>query len=181
MNITYRKLTGPEEAQKYREIRLECLKHYPQSFASSYEDQSALSQLVFEKHILENNQNQFVVGAFDQDQLIGISAFAREPKAKRAHEGSIIQVYIKPAYQGKQIGKHLLSQVIKAAFAITEIEQLIISAGNENKGALRLYEHLGFEQYGVHKHYMKIADGQYHDITFMYLNKSTFLKNESDG
>jgi len=181
MNINYRKLTTPEEAQKYREIRLECLQNYPQSFASSFENQSKLTELAFEKYILDHNPANFVVGAFDGDQLIGISAFAQEPKAKRAHEGSVIQVYIKPTYQGKQIGKHLLNYVIQAAFALPAIEQLIISAVNENKGALRLYEQLGFEAYAIHKHYMKTSDGQYYDVTFMHLDKSKFLKNEKNG
>ncbi|HAS47616.1 MAG TPA: GNAT family N-acetyltransferase [Microscillaceae bacterium] len=181
MDIDFRRLTTQEDAQKYREIRLECLKNYPQSFASSYENQSKLAELVFEKYILENNPANFVVGAFDGDQLIGISAFAQEPKAKRAHEGSIIQVYIKATYQGRHIGKDLLNFVIQAAFEIPTIEQLIISAVTENKGALHLYQHLGFEPYGTHKHYMKTSDGQYYDVTFMYLDKSTFLKNEKNG
>ncbi len=178
MEITYKKLDTSEEAQKYREIRLECLQKYPQSFASSYEQQVQLPQLDFEKYIIANDAAHFVMGAFDQAQLAGITAFAREPKAKRAHEGSIIQVYTKPAYQGKQIGRNLLYHTIQAAFAISGVEQLIISAVTNNQGALYLYQNLGFEPYATHKHYMKTTDGQYHDATFMYLNKAMFFKHE---
>ena len=94
MDIIYRRLK-PTESLIYRELRLECLKNHPESFGSSYESQATLSQLAYEKFIKESNPQQFVVGAFAQDQLIGICAFAQELKTKRAHEGTIIQVYVK--------------------------------------------------------------------------------------
>ena len=48
MDIIYRKLAAAD-SKTYREIRLEGLKLDPESFGVSFEEQSNLSKLMFEK------------------------------------------------------------------------------------------------------------------------------------
>lgn len=177
MDINYRKLK-PSESLIYRALRLECLKNHPESFGSSYETQATLPQLAYEKFIKESNPQQFVVGAFDQEQLIGICAFAQEFKTKRTHEGTIIQVYVKSGYRGRQVGRHMLAYIIGKAFALPKIEQLNISVSTQNKNALKLYQQLGFEEFGVHKNYLKYGE-QYFDVSFLQMRKTAYLSGSN--
>ena len=85
MKISYRKL-GSAETRQYREIRLESLKLHPESFGSTFEEQSKLPKLMFEKALEQPVDDRFVIGAFDQKVLIGICGFI--PSAENLPSGS---------------------------------------------------------------------------------------------
>ncbi|MEO1435774.1 MAG: GNAT family N-acetyltransferase, partial [Bacteroidota bacterium] len=70
-NIRYRRL-APSDSKAYRAIRLESLQTYPNSFGSSYTDQVQKDKLAFERYIETSASSHFIVGAFQNNQLIGI-------------------------------------------------------------------------------------------------------------
>ncbi|MCB0383062.1 MAG: GNAT family N-acetyltransferase, partial [Psychroserpens sp.] len=107
MDIDIRKL-HPNESHSYRELRLECLKNFPQNFTSNYEDEKAKDVLFFQPYIEHSNPNNFVVGAFHNNHLIGISGFKRYEADKINHIGIIIQVYVNPEYQAKSVGLNIV-------------------------------------------------------------------------
>lgn len=173
--MVYRKIQAGESLL-YREIRLECLKKHPESFGSSYETQAALPQLAFEQFIEQQTPGKFIVGAFDQDKLIGIGGFSQETKPKLAHQGTVVQVYVQSGFRGQKIGYHLLLTTLKEAFAIPAIEQIIISVFTTNASAYKLYTHLGFKEFALHKRYLKVND-HYHDLRLMMIERDNWLKN----
>ena len=65
LEITYRNLNFTDK-EKYREIRLECLKNYPQNFGTLYEDEINSNSLKFDKVILQNHETDFLFGAFKE-------------------------------------------------------------------------------------------------------------------
>ena len=71
MEIEIRKLL-PNESLLYRKLRLECLKHYPNHFTSNYQDEKKKDKLLFQPFIERANKDNFVVGAFQNKELIGI-------------------------------------------------------------------------------------------------------------
>ena len=96
MEIAYRRLDRADAAQ-YRAIRLESMKAHPESFGSGYEQQSKLPKLMFEKALEQPMDDRFLIGAFDQHELIGICGFVplASFQPELAGVGEIIQVYVR--------------------------------------------------------------------------------------
>jgi ribosomal protein S18 acetylase RimI-like enzyme len=149
MKISYRKLESAD-AGLYRAIRLESLKLHPDSFGSSYEEQRKLPKLMFEKALESPVDARFVMGAYDQGELIGICGFvplvADDYQALRP-AGTLIQMYVKPAYRGRKIGLGLVKALMHEAFSLPNIEQVVLEVKEGNMGAIRVYEQAGFLTY----------------------------------
>ena len=169
MNISYRRLE-PKDSKDYRTIRLECLEKYPENFGTKLEEERDKPKLAFETFIEEKTPDKFIFGAFDGEKLIGICGFAREPRIKTAHIGTIVQMFVKPEYSGKGIGLELLNTVKNEAFKIPGIEQLMLGVVMTNKSANVIYEKAGFQQYGLHERYFKEGN-KYFDQRLMILYK----------
>lgn len=169
MPISFRQL-GKDDALLYRKIRLECLKNFPDNFGSTFEEESRIERLKFEIFLSEENTDNFMFGAFDGENLIGICGFSREPRNKTRHRGEIVQMYVNPAFAGQNIGFDLLQRTIEKALANSEIEQIILSVVAENKGANKLYEKIGFVQYGFINNYFKEGE-KYWNQRFMVLER----------
>ena len=106
MKFSYRKL-ATVESKAYREIRLESLKAQPESFGSSFEVQSKLPKLMFEEVLERPFDDRFVVGAFDQDALVGVCGFvpfALEGFQEFKNVGTLIQMFVKPSCRGRKVG-----------------------------------------------------------------------------
>ena len=172
MEIETRKLL-PNESNSYRELRLECLKNYPNNFTSNYQDEKAKTKLFFQPHIEQSDVNNFVIGAFHNTNLVGISGFNRHERLKVNHSGIIIQVYVKPKYQGNSIGLNIVKSTLDEAFKINGIEQIEIDVITVNKNAAKIYEKIGFETYGIQKNFLKI-DNSYYDHKMMMIFKNQY-------
>ena len=149
MEITYRKL-GINDAKAYRKIRLESLKAHPGKFGSSYEEQRKLSKLMFEDALEHPVDDRFVIGAFDQDELVGIFGFipfVPESFLSLENAGALIQMYVSSTYRGKKVGFNLTTAVINEAFRIPGIEKLVLGVRQDNLSAIRVYEQAGFQSF----------------------------------
>ncbi|TYA57329.1 GNAT family N-acetyltransferase [Formosa maritima] len=153
MDLQFRKLKA-NESNLYREIRLESLKKFPKNFGSSYKSESKITSSFFQSYIELQDINNFVIGAFYKDSLIGISGFNRYVAEKTKHRGRIIQVYVKSEFQGQQIGSKIIRKTLREAFKISEIEQIEINVLTTNEKTEILYSKLGFKTYGTQKQYL---------------------------
>lgn len=174
MEIQYRKLT-PEESNVYREIRLECLKNFPLNFCSEYHSEKQKKKLFFQTHIENSNPDIFMIGAFNDRKLIGIAGFSRHSDTKTNHRGRIIQVYVRPGYQGKNIGFNILAATLKEAFELKGIEQIEIEVLTSNVKAENLYRKIGFQECGLHENFLKI-DNDYFDHKMMVIFKDQYVQ-----
>ncbi|MGJ8594194.1 MAG: GNAT family N-acetyltransferase [Aquaticitalea sp.] len=172
MNITIQKLL-PNHSTSYRELRLECLKNYPQYFSTNYADELTKEKLYFQSFIEQSDTDNFVIGAFDGQTLIGISGFKRHEAKKTEHAGIVVQVYVNPEYQGNTIGTDMIKATLDAAFKIEGIEQIEIGVISTNENAEKIYTKMGFEVFGLHKNYLKI-DHHYYDHKMMMVFKNTY-------
>jgi RimJ/RimL family protein N-acetyltransferase len=170
MEISFRKLL-PHESQIYREIRLECLKNFPDWFGSTYDEQILLPKLAGEITIEEAKPEKFILGAFADKSLIGICGFTKETRKKTRHRAEITQVYLKPDFQSKKIGQQMILAMVTEAFANPEVEQLELGVETNNHPAIRVYEKAGFERFGHIKNYFKNA-GKYFDEYLMVLYRN---------
>ncbi|MEH2257458.1 GNAT family N-acetyltransferase [Nostoc sp.] len=161
-----KKLTK-HDAEDYRQIRLEALYKNPDSFGTSYSEEKVKMTEQFRDRIPENNNN-FILGCFEDKKLIGIVAFHQELRIKLRHKAYISSMYVQQEYRRKGIGKLLLNELIEKAKAINEVELLLLDIVKSNFSAKQLYLLLGFEIYGIKEMAYK-SNHQYFDLEFMRL------------
>lgn len=154
-NIQIRQL-DEEDVETYRDIRLEMLKNHPESFGTSYED-SSKEGLEFFLSMIQKSQ---IYGAFDGENLVAVSGIYIRDGAKLCHAASIWGVYVQPNYRGKRLSQELIKKSIEGLES--DIEQVFISASSENDRAIKIYNDLGFEQWGIAPKSRK-HNGQYFD------------------
>lgn len=172
-HISIRKLKS-NESLVYREIRLECLKLFPENFGSNYDDETLKPKLFFQPYIENFSQDNFVIGAFHKTRLIGISGFNRYDSQNKSHNGRIIQVYIKPEFQGQKLGKHIVIATLVEAFKISEIQHIEIGVMSTNHIAKAIYLSIGFEVIDIEKNYVKYSN-TYADNIIMSMSRQTYL------
>ncbi len=169
MLIIFRKLKSADSIL-YRNIRLKCLQTFPDNFGSTFEEEDKIEKLKFEFFLDEENADNFMFGAFADENLIGICGFSRELRAKAEHRGEIVQMFVDSKYAGRNIGFELLQKTIEKAFENAAIKQIVLSVVAANKNANRLYEKLGFIEYGFLENYFKKDETYWHQ-RFMVLNR----------
>lgn len=145
MDIEYRKIL-PSESKLYREIRLESLKVNPERFYTKYENEKKKDLLSFEAFINKKTIDKFVIGAFQNNQLIGICSFAQSPKETKT--GELIQLFVKPDFRKNNIGFNLVKKIIETAFDLKEITEVILDVLELKNDALKdFYLKAGFKVY----------------------------------
>lgn len=167
------KVLQEKDIQQYREVRLECLRLFPNNFGTTYEEEAKTEKLKLEDFICKQDATTFMYGAFDNDKLVGICGFVRETRLKTKHRGEIVQMYINPNFAGKGIGKELLKSCINKAFENTEIEQIVLTVVAENQQAVNTYAKIGFKSYGHLANYFK-SGNEYTPQEFMILTRNTY-------
>ena len=172
-NIIYRLLIA-EDKNLYRQIRLQCLQNAPENFGITYDEELHKKSLKFDEALENPNSPNFIFGAFDNAELIGICGFTQQDRIKTQHQGDISQLYVTPAYTGKGIGKSLLRNTISKAFEIKSLEQILLAVMSENEAAISSYKKLGFVQYGLMENYFKQGENYWSQF-FMVLRKENYL------
>jgi RimJ/RimL family protein N-acetyltransferase len=146
--VACRRLAGAADAALYRRLRLECLARFPEHFGSSHGEESRKPRLELEAPIEQGEGDRFMIGAFAAGRLVGIAGFVREARAKAAHRGEIVHMYVDPAHHGRRVGERLLRAVVDAAWALEGVRQIELNVVATNKAARSLYERLGFRVHG---------------------------------
>lgn len=152
--IIYRKVKI-NEIEQYHEVRLDCLKNYPQNFGTIYEEEKNSSGFKFDNIITQQSPTDFLMGAFSNEKLIGICGFIQEKRAKTKHIGDISGMYVMSEYSNQKIGSMLLNVTIQTAFENSILEQITLAVAERNETAKNLYLKFGFTEYGRHKNYFK--------------------------
>ena len=150
----------PADATMYRDIRLEALKLSPEAFGSTFAAEHAAPLTWFADRL----ESSVVFGAFDGAALVGTAGFFVRQGRKEAHKGVLWGMYVRPGTRKVGVGKRLAEAVIDHASQCVELVQLTVVSGN--KPARRLYDSLGFIEYGIEKNALK-DDGRYWDEVLM--------------
>ena len=146
------RLLSPQNADVFKSIRLESLKHAPEAFASSFADWQALSDSEWCSRL----ERTPVFVAFDGTEPIGIMGLMQQTSSKTVHRASIIMVYIRESYRGTGIADALLARLSEHARS-NGIRQLELMVSAENAVAIAFYRRSGFREIG------RIPNGLIHE------------------
>ncbi len=89
----------------------------------------------------------------------GMGTLYLQPYEKLAHQ-CLFAIIVDEKHRGKGIGKALLTHMMEVASSQFKIELLHLEV-YEGNPAQRLYERLGFEEYGRHPRFIKMENGEY--------------------
>lgn len=151
----------PADAALYRDIRLEALRLSPEAFGSAYETESVHPVGWFAERLAHG---AVVLGAFRDGDLAGIVGFLAAEGPKRRHKGMLFGMYVRLQARRGGVGRRLVEAALELAAQSVELVQLVVVKGNAP--AVRLYDSMGFVEYGLETHALKI-DGRYYDDILM--------------
>ncbi|MCM3090540.1 MULTISPECIES: GNAT family N-acetyltransferase [unclassified Cytobacillus] len=160
------RLLHPDDAEMYKELRLEGLKKNPEAFGSSYEEEASRPPELYGERF--KAENSFHFGAFENGKLIGVVSLVRDTGLKMKHRSNIYAMYVTESARENGVGKSLISKAVEKARSWDGVEQIHLAVMSENMPAKKLYASLGFEVYGTERHAMKM-DGRYYDEDLMAL------------
>lgn len=154
-----------DDAQSFRDIRLEALSSHPEAFGSSFEDERDRPEL----HFADWLESGHILGGWTADGTLGgVIGLSRSTAAKTRHIAVIWGMYVRPSARGSGLSRGLISAAIDAGGSGVRSFRLGVVATNEP--AIRLYKSLGFQQWAVEVEALKVGD-VYHDELLMRLDR----------
>jgi ribosomal protein S18 acetylase RimI-like enzyme len=162
------RLLTPDDAEAWWRLRLEMLRNDPESFADSAEEHETTTVEAARQRLAAGDPvENFVVGAFEDVNLVGTAGFFRRENDKERHKGHVWGVYVSPSQRGKGVGKALMLEITSRARELQGLEQITLVA-SAHLPAQKLYESVGFESYGLERRSLKIGT-EYVDDVLMVL------------
>ena len=158
------------DARPFQDLRLRGLREHPEAFASSYEREVAYSMEFVAERLRRTaeSRSNFTLGAFREEELLGLVGFYRKTGEKEEHRGHIWGMYVRSDEQGKGIGKALLADAVERARSLPGLGQIELCVVTRNKPARNLYASLGFASCGIDPRAL-FVDGEYLDEERMVL------------
>lgn len=116
----------------------------------------------------EDPNENYVLGASVEGNLVGTARFVRETGRKVQHKGGVFGMYVASEVRGRGVGRALLEEILVLSGQLAGLEQLHLSVSEHNAAAKTLYLSCGFEVYGAEPRALKIGS--------RYLNEPHMLR-----
>ncbi|XUM22768.1 N-acetyltransferase family protein [Bradyrhizobium oligotrophicum S58] len=161
---TIRRLRA-DDAACFKTLRLEALTINPESMGSTFELETGLDLEWFASRL----EASYTLGAFRGGELVGTAGFVIQQGPKRSHKERLFGMYVRPGARQLGLARLLINALLEVAREQVELMQLIVV--KDNDPARRLYESVGFLQFGLEPRAAKYG-GRYFDEVHMALDFS---------
>ena len=147
-DIIIRRLNAGE-AQQYIDFRAEALKQTPTAFTStSAEEKARPVTWAVDRIVNADHRDDFVLGAFASEVLVGIAGFGRPEQKQARHKGTLFGMAVAPDVAGRGVGRQLVEALLGEARKIQGVTQVVLTVSEGNSVAERLYRSCGFREFG---------------------------------
>lgn len=131
----------PDDADRFRKVRLASLWESPEAFGSTYQQMASLPSEAWPEQL--RNLPTFV--AVQDGQDAGVIRLAMDPR--QADTAHLISMWVSPEARGHGIGEALIESVADWARS-HGLKQLALDVVEENDRAIALYRRKGFKPTG---------------------------------
>jgi len=139
------------DAGQYRALRLASLRDFQCAHGPDYEEALAQPLSWSEKRLAR--PDYFWFGAFDgalDDAVLAGAICLRTLEGRRLrHSASLNSLMVRQDYQGRGIARLLTAHLIGFARSLGHLRQLTLEVNEQNVPARRLYDSVGFRQFGL--------------------------------
>jgi RimJ/RimL family protein N-acetyltransferase len=138
---------SPQDAERYRDLRLFALQESPTAFGSDYETSLNHPMSHWEGR-LKADENGLVVFAEQNTQLAGMTGISRRDSSKAKHSAIIWGVYVRPEWRGLHIAGEMIESCCGwgDARGVNIVKLAVVTT---NTSAIRCYKRCGFTVYGT--------------------------------
>lgn len=160
-----RALTG-DDFESYFTLRQRGLAEHPEAFTSSAEEDAKVGhdKLRARLRATANRPHDVVLGAFLEDELVGLCGMSVDPRRNVRHRGKVFGMYV-PRDRAKQgVGSALIAALIEHAKRCGTLDSLGLTVTAGNDDARRLYERHGFREWGREPDAIRIEGEPYAKI-----------------
>jgi len=153
-----------EDAEQFKNLRLETLREDPKAWTSTLENEINLPQTSFGSMI--SYSIKFPVfgyyGYFEGENLLAYALISPNYWPKKKHVAIIADVCVKKSDRKKGVGSQLIQLLIQKAKEVSGIEQIQLWVNSDN-AATGFYEKQGFTRIATIPNGVKEPDGSYQD------------------
>lgn len=123
------------------------------------------SQELWRKRLAEFPQDDFLLVASVDGEIVGNAGLHHHPQLRRAH-AMHLGMAVRDDHAGRGIGTALMKALTDIADGWLHVFRLELTVYADNERAIRIYRRFGFEVEGTHRAYA-LRDGRYVDALFM--------------
>jgi len=114
---------------------------------------------------LAADDDAVLVVALEDGELAGLAYWRRYARPTHRPHADVEKVAVAPAWQGRGIGRLLMTALITAARE-AGVEVLTLDLRGDNLRAAALYESLGFRQYGRLDRFVAVGDQRWDKLLY---------------
>ena len=156
----------PDQWQEYRGIRLKALKTDPVAFGESYEREEKKSEQEIREKLEDPNRKAYIIKIGDKVCALAVASLVLPGHVN--HQANIHAVFTDPDFRRLGLGSKLLGKILNDLHSNPITSRVSLSVGVEQEAARKMYEKLGFKEFGIGHKEMKI-NGKYYDQVQMEL------------
>lgn len=165
LNITLREAV-PSDAKDLIETMTFLNQETPYLVVSSSALNMSPETMASEIDYIYNQPNQFILLAFNHDEIIGVATIVAEETTMFQHVGEL-GITIKKDYWGLGLGSVMIDEIISLCAEHGIIKRIEINVQLRNSRAIHLYEKMGFIKEGIKKWAFCSEDNTLLDVVLM--------------